>query len=78
MENIEHNLGWYVKSWCEANPSAALLLQMDEKNSLGVSTYSEVYADVLAWAEYFRAHGVKAGDRVARISHKSPEHFRFF
>ena len=30
MENIEHNLGWYVKSWCEANPSAALLLQMAE------------------------------------------------
>ena len=78
MESIEHNLGWYVKTWCESNPSAALIIQMDEKNSLGVTTYSEVYADVLAWAEFFRSHGVKAGDRVAMISHKSPEHFRFF
>lgn len=80
MENsaFEHNLGWSIKNWCEENASAAFLLQMDEKNVLGCVTYEDVFADVLAWADFFQKKGVQAGDRVAMISHKSPCHFRFF
>ena len=42
------------------------------------TTYAQLHADVIAWANYLKAKGVERGDRVAAISSKSPNHYRFF
>lgn len=80
METIDksRSLGWHVQQWCEHNYDLAFLCQMNEANELECVKYGEVYADVLAWVDYFRNRGVERGDRIAMIATKCPEHFRFF
>lgn len=42
------------------------------------STYAQLYDDVRSWASFLKEkYGVKPGDRVAAISTKSTNHFRF-
>ena len=74
----EHNLGWHIREWFRPNMDKVLIVQANERNELGCTTYRELYADVLAWADFFTKHGVRRGDRVAMISQKCPDHFRFF
>ncbi|MBP5301134.1 MAG: AMP-binding protein [Victivallales bacterium] len=42
------------------------------------TTYAQLHADVQAWTQFLASQGIGRGDRVAAISSKSPNHYRFF
>ncbi|GEM_PF-381326 len=76
MEASKHLSIAFAES-CIKNNSRVFLKASDGKD-LHCSSFGQVYADVQAWADYFRAHGVGPGERVAAISAKCAHHFRFF
>ena len=71
------SLGLCGRNWLTRSPDRTAILTTDGSNLLYTS-YRQLYADVMAWADYFRAHGIGKGDRVVMISPKCPQHFRFF
>ena len=64
-----------LSSYTEAEEAA--LIVSDGKDLHEVS-YGQLYADVIAWSEYLKEQGVKAGDRVVAVAAKCDNHFRFF
>lgn len=62
---------------CVNHPNVLALLSSDGKK-LVKTKYNQLHADVVAWAEFLKSHGVGVGDRVAAVASKSPNHFRFF
>ncbi len=62
---------------CLAVPRRIVLTTSDGRQFTD-TTYAQLYGEVRSWAQYLRdKHGVKAGDRVAAIASKHPNHFRF-
>ena len=66
-----------VQKWFTAEPKRTIVDTMSA-NGLVKTSYEQMFADIMAWAEFFSKHGVKKGDRVVMVSPKCPSHFRFF
>ncbi len=74
----EENLGHYFVGLHKAFPNNVVTKRIRRDGEFATVTYSQLFADVLAWTEVFRAKGVKEGDRVAMVASKCPRHFDFF
>ena len=79
MTSADHpiHLSQVLERACAKYASLVAVRASDGKNFID-TTYAQLHADVIAWAEYLKAQGVSKGDRVAAISSKSPNHYRFF
>ncbi len=77
MEKNPKHLIEVFSDTCLSVPERIALTTSDGKVFTD-TTYAELYCDVLAWAKFLKdRYGVKAGDRVAAIAAKHPNHFRF-
>jgi long-chain acyl-CoA synthetase len=75
-KNPKHLIEVFSDS-CLSVPERIVLTTSDGKVFTD-TTYAELYSDVLSWAKFLKErYGVKAGDRVAAIATKHPNHFRF-
>ena len=61
-----------------AKYASQVAIRASNGKSFTDTTYAQLYADIQSWAEFLKAQGVAKGDRVAAISSKSPNHYRFF
>ena len=77
MTNETMHLSEVFDRSCERHRGGTALRVSDGKSLKDVS-YGRLHADVCLWASFLQGRGVKAGDRVAAISAKSDNHFRFF
>lgn len=77
MTNETMHLSEVFDKSCERHRGGTALRVSDGKSLKDVS-YGRLHADVCLWASFLQERGVKAGDRVAAISAKSDNHFRFF
>ena len=79
MKSTDHpiHLSQVLKHAC-AKYASQVAIHASNGKSFTETTYAQLYADVQAWANYLKEQGVTKGDRVAAISSKSPNHYRFF
>ncbi len=71
------SLGAQFIKTCQSHPQATALIYSSGRQ-LEQRTFSEVRNEIADWCGFFRQKGVKPGDRIAAISPKSANHYRFF
>lgn len=70
------NLGIEFFQSFQRHPNVTALVYPNGRE-LEKRTFAEIGREIAAWADFLRQKGIKPGDRVAAISPKCPNHYRF-